>query len=522
MYGDYLLDESNFKGTASAIFFPETSEDMASVLAQARESGMDITISAARTGITGGAVPQGGWLVSLERMNRFLGLRYDDKNEVFLLSVQPGVRLSQVQEAVVARDFPGSSSWDADSQQALDMLQARQKGYFYPPDPTESDSCLGGNAACNATGARTYKYGPTRDFIQGLTVMLSDGTLLDLRRGRDVATKDCTYLFDTTNGKKELVFEEVVWPDTKNAAGYFLKPGMDIIDLFIGSEGTLGAIMELELRLVPAPVSVAEVVVLLDTEELAFGLTDILRDSALDVGSVEFLDNRSLMFLDEKEKFSGLNIDVSSNPDLCALIISVESGDEGTDTQLRLLTALLRDKCIDPVDTLVAQDAGDKERFSVFRHSLPETINETIAQVKTSYPGVTKLGMDFAVPIGSVREMANLYHQKLGGEGLSYVLFGHIGDGHVHVNIIPSNKDEYDLGKKVYRELAQDAVQLGGTVSGEHGIGKIKRDMLLLMYGEEDIRKMMEVKKQLDPTLTLGHGTLFFMRGEIKDCSVPQ
>jgi D-lactate dehydrogenase (cytochrome) len=522
MYGDYLKDESNFKGTAQAIFFPETAADMELILAQAREAGMDVTISAGRTGITGGAVPEGGWLVSLEKMNKFLGLRYDPENDVYLLTLQPGVRLSEVQEAVVARDFPGSAEWDEGSLKALDGLQDSAVHYFYPPDPTETDACLGGNAACNASGARTYKYGSTREYIQGLKVLLSDATVLILQRGTEKVGNDGRVIINTQTGRPiDLIVQEISMPDTKNAAGYYLKPGMDLVDLFIGSEGTLGIITELELKLVPAPVSTAEVVILLDSEDRALDLTEALRISALDVGSVEYLCPRAMRFLDSEGKLESFNIDISQGDDRSALIVSLEAGVEGSDDPLKLLTALLRDRCIDPVDTLVAMDAGDKERFKVFRHNLPESINETIAQVKTQYPEVTKLGMDFAVPFDKVRDMVKLYHQKLGGLGLDYVLFGHIGNGHVHVNIIPRDMEEYDKGKKVYRELALDAVALGGTVSGEHGIGKIKRDLLLMMYGEEDIIRMKAVKDALDPTWSLGQGTMFFMRGKIEDCRQP-
>jgi D-lactate dehydrogenase (cytochrome) len=342
--------------------------------------------------------------------------------------------------------------------------------------------------------------------------MLSDGTLLELQRGRDKVGEDGKF---TIGGSRDVKLPEVQWPDTKNAAGYHLKPGMDLLDLFIGSEGTLGVIVELELVLVPAPASTAEVVVLQDSEEKALDLAEVLRDSALDVASVEFLCPRALKFLEGKGKLTGFEIRTG---DTSAVILSLEAGPEVIEPQLKMLTALLHDKCADPLDTLVALDAGDKERFRVFRHSLPESINETIAQVKTQHPEVTKLGMDFAVPLDRVREMVALYHEKLDGLGLEYVLFGHVGNGHVHVNLIPYDMDQYRLGSKVYRELARDAVDLGGTVSGEHGIGKLKKDLLLMMYGEDGVGRMRAVKEALDPTWTLGQGTLFYLRGEIEEC----
>ncbi len=500
------------------MFFPETNGQAASILIQAREAGMDITLSGGRTGLTGGCVPQGGWLVSMERMDKFIGLRYDEDNDQYFLKVQAGVRLNQVQEAIVARDFAGSSGWDKDSQAALDRLQNSLDRYFYPPDPTEADSSLGGNAACNASGARTYKYGPTRTYISALKVLLADGAILTMKRGCLITGEQGRIEVPVLTGVREFTVPPVRDLVVKNASGYFQRSGMDLVDLFIGSEGTLGIMVELELRLVRAPVKRAEVLLQLDSEQTAIDLIEILEDTKVTLASIEYLCPRALRFLHEHNKLDGLGIQIPDGLPPPVLLLELEAGEEGLELQLKNLSDQLEKWSIEPLCTMVAAGLSELERFRILRHSLPETINEVIAGVKTGHPEVSKLGMDFSVPRARVQEMVESYHEVLEPLGLEYVLFGHIGSDHLHVNIIPRDQDEYDTGKKAYWHLAQKAVDLGGTVSAEHGIGKLKRDLLLMMYGKEDIDKMLMVKEALDPDRILGQGTLFFLRGGIGEC----
>jgi D-lactate dehydrogenase (cytochrome) len=151
----------------------------------------------------------------------------------------------------------------------------------------------------------------------------------------------------------------------------------------------------------------------------------------------------------------------------------------------------------------------ETERLKAFRHAVPEAINQRIGERAAVYPGLTKLGTDFAVPDGALEKMLAAYHALLDAERLEYVMFGHIGNNHVHVNILPRDLAEYQRGKALYLELARRALGWGGTVSAEHGIGKLKKPMLQLMYGEAGIAAMRAVKRVFDPAGRLNPGNVF-------------
>ncbi|MCP4763218.1 MAG: FAD-binding oxidoreductase, partial [archaeon] len=158
-------------------------------------------------------------------------------------------------------------------------------------------------------------------------------------------------------------------------------------------------------------------------------------------------------------------------------------------------------------------DNREFARFKHFRHALPETVNAIIAKRKRRYPGLHKLGTDISVPEEKFREIMKYYHSILHEAGLEYVIFGHIGNYHVHINILPKNSEELDLGEKLYEKFAIKAVEFGGSVSAEHGIGRIKGKFLKIMYSNEEIQEMRDIKKSLDPSLMFNCGNIFEMEG---------
>ena len=148
------------------------------------------------------------------------------------------------------------------------------------------------------------------------------------------------------------------------------------------------------------------------------------------------------------------------------------------------------------------------------RHLIPESVNTLIAQRKQQYPRVHKLGTDMAVPDEHLETIIAYYKELLDKAGLEYIIFGHIGDNHLHVNILPRTDDEVDQGMELYRRFAKRAVELGGTVSAEHGIGKLKRQFLHIMYGDPGLQEMAEVKRALDPEWILNPGNMLPRPGE--------
>ena len=340
---------------------------------------------------------------------------------------------------------------------------------FYPPDPTERTASVGGSIATNASGSRSYRYGSTRRWIESMKVAFVDGRIVEYRRGDPID-------FDVP---------EIPQPrTTKNTAGYPLRPGMDWIDLITGSEGTLAVVLEAELRLLPAPEELLSGVLFFNDDDEALDAIDAWRGIEA-LRMIEYFDRNSLALL--RERYSEV-------PETAAAAVLIEQiGDD---------TAPWEDYA--EGESWFAFTAADRERFRAFRHALPERVNDLMRR-----RGFVKLGSDYAVPIASNREMLRLYHERLQAAALDYVIFGHIGDAHLHVNILPRSQEQFELGKQVMVEFAGAAVAFGGTVSAEHGLGKRKSQLLPLQFGSDQIEAMKEVKRRLDPKWLLGRGNIF-------------
>ncbi|HDD67726.1 MAG TPA: hypothetical protein ENG31_03805 [Candidatus Thorarchaeota archaeon] len=160
-------------------------------------------------------------------------------------------------------------------------------------------------------------------------------------------------------------------------------------------------------------------------------------------------------------------------------------------------------------------DRAELEKMKTVRHFVPETINATIAQRKQQYHEVHKIGTDMAVPDEALRDYLRFYREVLDSQGMEYVVFGHIGNNHLHVNMIPRNNEEVEQGMANYMTFAKRAVELGGTVAAEHGIGKLKREFLKIMYGESGIQEMQAVKRALDPKWLLNRGNMIDVPSDI-------
>ena len=229
----YLSDASYMQaGAAERVLFPESAEEVSEILIRATQEKTPVTVSGAGTGTVGGRIPFGGIVLATDNLNQIKSLRRDKDGGSAV--AEAGVALADLQRFVEAQ------------------------GLFYPPDPTERGCFLGGNVATNASGARTFKYGPTRDYVERIKVCLATGEIIDLRRGEvraDAGNRISIPL--SARHTLEATLPSYHMPNVrKNAAGYFVAPGMDVIDLFIGSEGTLGVITEIEVALIPKPEAV--------------------------------------------------------------------------------------------------------------------------------------------------------------------------------------------------------------------------------------------------------------------------
>ena len=491
----FLADASHMHGGhATRVVFPENATEVVELLAEASASQTPVTVSGAGTGTVGGRVPFGGIVLATDRLNRIKSIIHENKSGT--ATAEPGVILNDLQRAVDAEKL------------------------FYPPDPTEGSCFFGGTIATNASGARTFKYGPTRNYVRRLKVALANGDMIDLRRGEVPASSDGLIEIPTSSGRIiEARLPSYQMPHTrKHASGYFNAPRMDALDLFIGSEGTLGVVIEAEVDLLPKPEGLLSGVVFFASEGPLLSFVAEARsrslanrcssptvgegvvpskDTELDARALEYFDAESLKFL--RQKYATI-------PDeaLGAIFFEQETTGDTEDTLMDAWLELLERHHALADESWFATNEQDQAKLREFRHALPVLMNEWFARYNQQ-----KVSTDMAVPDEEFPGMLRFYQEALRGGELRYTIFGHIGDNHVHVNILPRDDNEASLAREIYMKFIRRAVAVGGTISAEHGIGKLKREYLRELYGEAHLREMAALKHAFDPAGILGRGNIF-------------
>ena len=455
------------EGHADRVVLAETVEEVSEILANANRERVPVTVSGAGTGTVGGRVAFGGIVLATDKLNHIKQIVHEERGGFAV--VEAGVVLSDLQRAV------------------------DQEGLLYPPDPTERGCFVGGNVATNASGARTFKYGPTRNYVRRLKVVLASGEVFDLRRGEVRADTEGRIRFGNSIGVQ---LPHYRMPATrKNATGYFVAPEMDAVDLFIGSEGTLGVICEVEVKLLPKPEGLLSGVVFFADEADVLALVREVR-AHVDARAIEFFDEESLRFL--REMYPAIPAEA-----VAAIFFEQETTAITEDAVLNQWLALL-DQHHALADSWFATNEQDQAKLREFRHQLPVLMNEWFARYRQR-----KVSTDMAVPDDAFPGLFRLYKERLQASGLRYTIFGHIGDNHVHVNILPRDEAEGVHARQLYVEFLKYTASVGGTLSAEHGVGKLKRDYLHLFYSDEQLREMAVVKRALDPNGILGRGNIF-------------
>lgn len=518
-YDEYLKDESRSVGEAQTVSFPADEEQVRAILRQLHEDATPVTVQGGRTGLAAGAVPHGGHVLNLSKMNRCLGMRVRDADvaaenpagqPAFFVSVQPGVVLSQLRKDLEDKNV-ATAGWDAQSLAAWERFCDAPE-QFFPTDPTETSATIGGIVACNASGARSFSYGPARPHVSALRVVLSDGDVLELRRGETFADGNRLDLVTESGRALAVELPSYTMPRAKNASGYYAAPGMDAIDLFIGSDGTLGVITQIELALLPVPAVTWGVSCFLPSEQAALDLTVLARENLSCAAAIEYFDTDALDILrvQKAQSTAFASLPAIADDARCCVYVELACGSEEEAYEaLYRLGGLLTQVGGSEEATWVGRTALDREAQRFFRHAVPESVNMLIDERRKADPTITKLGSDMAVPDEHLHEVVAMYRRTLAEEGLQTAVWGHIGDNHLHVNVLPRDHEDYARGKTLYQRWAQTVSDLGGAVSAEHGVGKLKRDFLRTMYGDEAIAQMARTKLQLDPKAQLGRGNLF-------------
>ena len=421
---EYLSDAlGRRKGTADALVFPLNTQEISSVLQYAHKNRIPVTPRGAGTNLVGSTVPiKGGILLDLSRMNRVLELDED----TMTLTVEPGILLQDVQAYVEAR------------------------GFFYPPDPGEKASSIGGNISTNAGGMRAVKYGVTRDYVRGLEVVLADGTVMQV-------------------GGKQV----------KDASGLSLK------HLLIGSEGTLAVITKCLLRLLPKPET--SVSVLVPYPDLDTGIQSVLAILRADANptAVEFMERKVVAL---GESFSGVRY---PRPDAGSYILLTFDGHR---SEVEANTARVRDLALQngALDYIVLTDAVQASSVWKVRGALVKAV-EAVSEQEP---------VDIVVPISRTADFIRYINELETSSGMQMISFGHAGDGNVHLCVVRGGRDADTWRRELYANMDDayaEAYLLGGVASGEHGIGLSKRRYFLRQTPPENIAVMNAVKDALDP-----------------------
>lgn len=429
----YSYDGMNRKFLPDAVVFPGNTEEVSEILKLANEEKMPVIPRGGGTGMVGGSVAsEGGVILSLERMNGIIDI--DAHN--FTAVVEPGVITGDLHSAV------------------------EDIGLFYPPDPASLKFCtIGGNVATSAGGLRAVKYGVTKDYVIGLEVALPDGTVVSA-------------------GVRTL----------KGVVGY------DLAKLFTGSEGTIGVITKIIMKLISKPESKVTLWAVFDRIEDSIKASLEVFYGKILPSTLEFMDKSCIKCVEEHLKV-GLPLDAE------AILLIVDDGDP-------LLTKKNGERIKDILEknnareVKIARDNEEEESFWKVRRS----ISPSLARLNPH-----KLNPDVTVPRSKLAEFVKGIHGITGKYNLVNANFGHIGDGNVHVNILYNrdNEEESRRAEKAVEEIDSLGVSLGGTISGEHGIGIAKLKYIGIELNEKQIEIMRKIKAVFDPNGIMNPNKIF-------------
>ena len=446
-----LLDESrvltsdediipySFDGTAAlkvrpgAVVFAESAQDVSACVKLARKAEIPVVTRGSGTGLSGGSVPLDGCLViCLVKMDKILEV--DPKN--LTLRAQCGAITKEIDDA------------------------AARVGLFYPPDPGSMKiSTIGGNVAENSGGLRGLKYGVTRDYVMGIEVVLADGEIVFL-------------------GNKCV----------KDVAGYSMK------DLFIGSEGTLGIITEVLLKLLPRPKARRTMLALYDSMEAAAETISAIIAARIIPCTLEFLDRMTVGCVEDYAKI-GLPTDVE------ALVLMETDGHPAVVEEEAAKMTELAKQC-GAREVTVAADENEGARLASARRSA----FSALARIRP-----TTILEDVTVPRSELARMVAFINEVAARHKLQIGTFGHLGDGNLHPTFLTDERDKNEMHRVelALEEIVGETLRVGGTVTGEHGVGLAKKAFVKRQLGEGSYELMRTIKRAIDPAGLLNPGKIF-------------
>jgi D-lactate dehydrogenase (cytochrome) len=447
-----------------------------------------VLVVGAQSSLTGGATPRGDIVLSTRALTS-IGRPAGGQ-----VRVGAGVPLSVLQRTLSA------------------------SGFFYPPVPTFDGAFVGGTIATNAAGAATFKYGSTRRWVDAVTVVLASGDVLDVRRGETLASERGFEVEYPAGDVVQVPVPSYVMPAVpKLSAGYHAAPGMDLVDLFVGSEGTLGVVVEATLRVVPRPRR-AVALIRCDGDAQAVAVTEALRREAslawtgygpLDVAAIEYMDARALRVVPD-DAFTRAGVTRPGGSSVL-LLLQIEVGADDDPALARLQATLETTGVVsDPIVAAPGDDQGAGQLFGL-REAVPASVNAVVAAAKRFSSRIEKTAGDLVVPFERLADSIELYRRAFERRGVEYAIWGHVSDGNLHPNVVPRTLGDVERGREAILEMAREVVRMGGAPLAEHGVGRsaLKQQLLRELYGGAGIDQMRAVKRALDPGWKLARGVLF-------------
>lgn len=413
---------------------PLTTGEVSAVMALANSHGIPITPRGAASGRTGGSIPvAGGISLSLDRMTNIL--EFDSQN--MMITVEPGVRTIDVYD------------------------YCAERGLFYPPDPASwKHSTIGGNVAENAGGMRAVKYGVTHNYVMGLEIVMADGSVIN------------------TGGKA-----------IKNVTGY------NLTQLFTGSEGTLGIITKVILRLIPMPKVRNTLQLMFPSLDTACNTIHKMLQSGVVPAAAEIMDKMSIQAVARHRK-----LDINPAIEAC-VIVEIDADDTaGLQKQANQIDQLARE--FNVTEVRIAATPQEAEDIWAIRRGLSSAIGAMAP---------TRLGEDISVPRDAFPEAVRRIRKIAEKYSLPIAVYGHAGDGNIHPSVLCdlSKPEEAERVHKAVDEIFEAALALGGTLSGEHGIGLTKRPYITNALGEAGVNTLKAIKQALDPKGILNPGKIW-------------
>jgi len=502
-YPQYLNDEANIvAGFADRIYFPKNEAEVVEIVKLANKLRTKITVSGGGTGLSGGRVPLGGWILATDDMT---------------LKVDPDIMVWRDPEThkeynYVLKESKDKATITIPISLTLKSFQTlvRELGWFYPPDPTERTAFLGGTVATNASGSRSFKFGSTRDWVDSIRVVLGNGEVAILGRDESSVVTENFAIVKTNRKTYEVIRPSYSLPKTrKNVATPVLTNDSHSVDLFIGSGGLFGIITEITLSLIKTPKEILNIFAYCPSHQIALKLIQECQNIRSSQNqplpmSVEYLDSRAMDIIRRKDK----SVSTSAK----ALIILEQDAKDDDELSEYIEFWLNKFTELGINETSVAQTQREIEMHKELRHSVPEYVNSVVKSF-----GQSKHGSDFSVSedlLNEIFEMANSLGQEFeayqkeneNSNEIGYAIWGHGGDCHLHLNFIPRSDAEGKAAKSLMFKFLKRIVDLNGSIAAEHGLGKKEFENKPAVYyaiGASGIDEIRQIKITLDPNLIL-------------------